>query len=136
MARKQAREAAMKLVYEWSMGGSGEGTLDELLEGETFDEMDRGYIGHILRGVKEHKEQIDNVIAENAIDWKLERMAKVDVAILRLALYEILYDEEIPYSVSIQEAVKLAVKYGNDKSASFINGLLGKYVRTLEAERV
>ena len=131
MARKQARGAAMKLVYEWSMGGSGENTLDELLEGTTFSKVDKKYIDRIVGGVKSNKEAIDGVIADNAIDWKFDRMPKLDVAVLRVALYEMMFCEDIPISVSINEAVELVKTYGSEKSASFVNGLLGKHARSM-----
>jgi N utilization substance protein B len=133
MARKQARDAAMRLVYEWSMGGGCTHTLDELLEGKSLNQEDKQYIDRTVLGVKQNASVIDGIIAENSIDWKFERMPKIDVAVLRVAIYEILFCDDIPNSVAINEAVELVKRYGSDKSASFVNGLLGKYVRSLEA---
>ena len=134
MARKQAREAAMKLLYEWSMGGSGEGTLDELLDGSRYHEVDLEYIERIVSGVKDKQEEIDRLIADNAIGWKLNRMPKVDVAILRLAVFEMFYCDDIPQSVSINEAVEMAKRYSSEKSGPFVNGLLGKLAKQRQEE--
>ncbi len=130
MARKQARGAAMKLIYEWSVSGGGENTLNELLEGASFSEVDKQYIDRTVEGVKRNCAVIDGIIADNAIDWKFSRMPKLDVAVLRVALFEIIFCEDIPDSVAINEAVDLVKIYGSEKSASFVNGVLGKYVRS------
>ena len=74
--------------------------------------------------------KIDDYIRKYAKGWSLERMARVDLAIIRLALYELLFMDDIPISVSINEAVELAKKYGNEKSSSFINGILGNFIRS------
>jgi len=80
----------------------------------------------------DHLEIIDNYITENSKDWKISRIAKVDLAILRVALSEILYNASIPESVSINEAVEISKKYSNEDSHKFINGLLGTVVRCIE----
>ena len=77
----------------------------------------------------EHVEELDAIINENSVGWKVERLPKVSLAILRLALCEILYIPSIPNGVSINEAVELAKKFSSSEDASFINGILGKYVR-------
>jgi N utilization substance protein B len=135
MARRVARDAAMKLAYEWWMGGSGENTLDELgdeLCGAELDDVDRKYIGDVVSGIKDRQQELDDMIRRFAVDWKLERMSKVDLAILRLSVYEMMYCPQIPRKVSVSEAVDLASIYSGEKSASFINGLLGGVLRSLE----
>jgi N utilization substance protein B len=84
--------------------------------------------------VVEHREEIDRKIQEKARGWTLKRMAKADVTVLRLALYEILFDENIPSGVAINEAVEIAKKFGTDNSSSFVNGVLGSVVREQEKE--
>ena len=74
-------------------------------------------------------ETIDKEISEKATGWTIDRMGKVDLAIIRLAVYEILFDESIPVGVSINEAVELAKKYGRDESGSFVNGVLAKFAK-------
>jgi N utilization substance protein B len=83
----------------------------------------------IIRGTLDKLEYIDRLLQSNITGWTKERIAKVDLAILRLALYEILFRDDIPESVSINEALELAKKYSTDESSGFINGVLGKIIR-------
>ncbi|MHB1315571.1 MAG: transcription antitermination factor NusB [Christensenellales bacterium] len=129
MSRRTARETAMQLAFEWSISGGNEESIKELFEDIPYRDDDMEYINGVLEGIKGNQKQIDDLIAGSAIGWSIQRMAKVDLAILRLAIYEILYRDEIPQSVSVNEAVELAKQYGGDKSASFINGILGKLLR-------
>ena len=78
----------------------------------------------------EIREKIDELISYTAKGWKIERMSKVDLSILRLSIYELMFDEDIPKKVAINEAVELAKEYGGEDSASFINGILGEISRT------
>ena len=100
--------------------------VDSKLE---LDNKDKEYIEDILTGSKQHMDEIDDIIREYSKGWKFERISKVDLSILRLALYEILYRDDIPVSVSINEAVELAKKFGGDRTSSFVNGILGNFVR-------
>jgi N utilization substance protein B len=83
----------------------------------------------LIRGVLEHKKDLDKLIDKYAENWRVERMPLTDRNILRLALYEIIYENQIPYGVSINEAVELAKLYGTEDSGRFVNGVLGKVVR-------
>ena len=83
----------------------------------------------LLDGVAEHRQELDACIAEHAIGWKLNRLPKLSLAILRVALYEIRYMDEIPAGVSVNEAVNLAKKYEDAEMAAYINGVLGSIVR-------
>lgn len=131
MARKQAREAAMKLLYQRNFSDEYDmDALNEMMTELPLDNKDIPYIHDILEGCLEHSKELDAIISKKAVGWKLDRISKVDISILRLALYEILYRDDIPNSVSINEGVELAKKYGSDKSSSFINGILGTYLRT------
>lgn len=133
MSRTSAREAAMKLLYQYSI--TGELTKDSLtdapdaLHAESLDQDNLCYIDQVVDEFAEKSEEIDEIISKNSKSWKLERIAKVDLAILRLALFEILYMDEIPQKVTINEAVELAKKYSAEKSYQFVNGLLGGYLR-------
>ena len=123
MKRTEAREYAFKLIYEADI--QKDKPLSDLIadtaEGQEFT-ADR-YICRALSGVAEHREEIDVIISENAHGWKLSRISKTSGAILRLAIYEMLYGD-IPFSVAINEAVELAKKYDHEKSPKFINGIL------------
>ena len=82
-----------------------------------------------LQDLTEHLSEIDEIIDQNATDWKRERMAKVDLAIIRLAVYETTFDDNIPEGVAINEAVEIAKEFGGDSSPSFVNGVLGRISR-------
>lgn len=93
---------------------------------QTAEQEDKTYIEKRMNAVRERLGEIDPVLAEATSGWKLTRMGKVELTILRLAVYELKYDEEIPDKVAINEAVELAKKFGGDASAGFINGVLAK----------
>ncbi len=133
MARRSAREAAMSLLYQRNYIQDYDlNALGDMVEEWDLDDKDIPYIDDILTGSLRHINEIDDLIRSNAKGWKFERISKVDLSILRLALYEILYRDDIPESVSINEAVELAKKYGSEKTGSFVNGILGTVVRSQE----
>ena len=88
----------------------------------------------VVKGIKEHLEEIDKIILSKLKNWSLDRIAKIDLAILRLAIYEIMYVENIPEKVSANEAVELAKTYGNNDSKSFVNGVIAKVIESKESE--
>jgi N utilization substance protein B len=136
MARKFAREALMKLLYEKDIAGEHhEESLLALIEEFQLIENDEKYIREILYSMDQKQSMIDIYIEKYAKEWTVDRMSKVDLAILRLAMFEILYREDIPYSVSINEAVELAKKYSSEKSSSFINGILGNFIKMESLEK-
>lgn len=128
MARSTARVAAMQLVYENLMGGSGEDTLSQLIafapEGE-----DQHYIDRTVAGIKEKAQDLDALIAKYSPNRGLERIARVDLCILRVALYEMQHGGDTPESVVINEAVELAKRFSEPASVRFINGVLGAVSR-------
>ncbi|MGI5850803.1 MAG: transcription antitermination factor NusB [Clostridiales bacterium] len=131
MSRVSAREVLMKLLYERDIAGEHHNESFEKLSDEfQLDMNDEEYVKKILFSMDAEQGKIDDYIRKYAKDWTVDRMARVDLAIIRLALYEVLYMEDIPISVSINEAVELAKKYGNEKSSSFVNGILGNFIRT------
>ncbi len=127
MSRKTAREVAMKLAFAKLLGG--EDTYENVLEESGINEKpkqdDIDYSEKVLLGIEEHSEEIDENIARFSIDWRIERMPKVDFCILRIAVWEMLYCDAIPEKVSINEAVELAKQFGGEHSPSFVNGVLG-----------
>ncbi|MBQ7455408.1 MAG: transcription antitermination factor NusB [Clostridia bacterium] len=128
MARSTARAAAMQLIYEKLMGGSGDGTLDALIA-FTPEEDDAAYIDRVFTGVSEHAEELDEIIARHSPTRSIERIARVDLCILRLALYELRHGGDTPEPVVINEAVELAKRFSEPASARFINGVLGAVSR-------
>ena len=130
MNRRAARELAMKVLFQWDLVPCRwEKALAYLAEEEQISGGLLDFAEQLVRGVTENAEELDEIIGRYTRDWRLERLATVDRAILRLGLYEILHRDDIPIRVSINEAVELAKVYGTNDSSRFINGLLGQYVR-------
>ncbi len=128
MNRTEARAAAMKLIYEWDMGGDGgDDTLTEILE-LLPGEREYDYMQSMFEGVKENADKLDAEIEKHAVGWRLDRLMRVDLAILRLGAYELMLDKE-PSAAVINEAVELAHTYSTDKASAFINGVLGSLSR-------
>lgn len=129
MSRRLAREAAMCLLYEREINkDAGDETLEEMkdvLQTEKILEKHGAYIEQVLKTAEEKRREIDARIAKYSRSWKIERLSKVDLSILRLAVAEIYYMQDIPVKVTINEAVEMAKKYSLDKSPKFINGVLG-----------
>jgi len=130
MTRKQAREEAFILIFEKVFNDC---SIEEILEvaTEVRDLEPDDYINKVFIGVYDNLEEIDSVISENAVGWKIGRISKTALAILRLAIFEIKFMEDIPPSVSINEAVELAKKYATTEDASFVNGILSTVVKKL-----
>lgn len=124
MARKSARAAAVQMVFESMMGGAGgEETLRGLIE-FTPEEDDQQYIDEILSGVEAHAPELDKAIERCLKGWALDRIAKVDLAVLRVAVYELYYAQKAPDAVVINEAVALARRFDTPQAGRFVNGVL------------
>lgn len=128
MSRKSARELCMKILFDMIINKEYEirKVNQYLLEEDYGNQKD--YIYTVLNNTICHLDEINEIIRKHAIGWTIDRIANVDLAIIQLALTEILYIEDIPYNVSINEAVELAKKYSEDEASSFINGILGGFV--------
>ncbi|MBQ8742776.1 MAG: transcription antitermination factor NusB [Clostridia bacterium] len=127
MTRKEAREALFTLVYEMSFysdsaedGESLEETAKRLRE---YRDLDEAYIDQGIAGIIAKREEIDLMISENAIGWKIERLSRISHAIMRLACYEMVYTD-LPVRIAINEALELSKKYDHDQAPAFINGVL------------
>lgn len=124
MSRKSARAAAVQMVYEQMLGGEGgEETLRGLIE-FTPEEDDQAYIDSMLSGVAAHETELDGRIEKCLKGWTLDRIAKVDRAVLRVAAYELCLDRKTPDAVVINEAVALAQRFDSPTAAKFVNGVL------------
>ncbi len=131
MSRKSARAAAVQMVYEHMLGGEGgEDTLRGLIEFAP-EEDDQAYIDSLLAGVEAHGPELDTQIEKCLKGWTLDRIAKVDRAVMRVAAYELCFARETPDAVVINEAVALAQRFDSPTAAKFVNGVLS----TLLAER-
>ena len=134
MNRKRSREIAMELLFGMTLSKN---TLEETIE--TFIEdyemnlktIDLEYIKGILAKDEENITVIDQKIEEALTNWKIDRVSKVNISILRLAIAEMLYVEDVPEKVAINEAIELTKKYSDEKSVSFVNGVLDKAFKSL-----
>ncbi|MFS0863398.1 transcription antitermination factor NusB [Fredinandcohnia sp. 179-A 10B2 NHS] len=123
MKRRTAREKALQSLFQIDMSQSEPNeAIENVLEEAPTDE----FLEQLVYGVIEHKEEIDTLLRANLEKWNLERLANVDRSILRIAVYEMKYIEEIPVNVSIDEAIELAKQFGDDSSSRFINAILSK----------
>lgn len=151
MNRRKSRELAMKLLFQMTINREKSGGIitnlkenvtekgknltddsEEEFYGEKIGDlknMDIEYITRVLEGIEKNIDTIDKKIEMYLRKWRLNRLSKVDVAILRICTYEFLYEDGIPEKVSINEAIELAKKYSSNKSASFINGVLGNMIK-------
>jgi transcription antitermination protein NusB len=134
MNRKKSREIAMELLFGMTLSKN---TLEETIE--TFIEdyemnlktIDLEYIKEILAKVEENINEIDKKIEGSLINWKLDRISKVNISILRLAIAEMMYLEDVPEKVAINEAIEITKRYSDEKSVSFINGVLDRAFKEL-----
>ena len=131
--RTIAREISLQALFQQDLTDSKKEDLDDLLAEAV--EGERGYARSLVIGVLENKPELDSRISEVTANWKLERIAAVDRAILRLGLYELLEMAEVPPKVVINESVELAKKFSTEKSGAFVNGVLDKIYQTMSAGR-
>ncbi|WP_406542258.1 transcription antitermination factor NusB [Clostridium ljungdahlii] len=151
MNRKKSRELIMKLLFEMSINREDfrsvlanlEDNLEKKIESKETDgaeevysenidklkNVDMEYVKRVVKGIEENKDSLDKEIEKYLRNWTLNRLPKVDAAILRICTYEFLYEQDIPEKVSINEAIELAKKYSSEKSVLFINGVLGNMIK-------
>lgn len=132
MNRRQARENVLKILFEIDVG---EGDATEVINDffskirvnkNTVKDRNMIYFKEIVEGTIENLKNIDSIIEKYSIDWKLDRLANVDKNVLRFSIFEILFREDIPVEVTINEAVEITKRYNSEESAKFVNGILGK----------
>lgn len=139
MSRQQAREDSFKMIFEARiMGTSAEELIEKFIETvgdgdiweqKTENKKDMAYMEKVLRGVEERESEINGKIAPYLKRWTIERLAKVDLSILQLAVFEALYMDDVPAGAAANEAVELAKKYGGDDAPAFINGVMRSFIR-------
>lgn len=130
MSRRSARKNAFFLLFQMDFNKAEEYEQVKQIffeeKDEPVEEEDKQFIVSKVEGTRSHLEEIDTLIGESAKGWNTDRMSKVDLAILRLAVYELLFSGDTPVGVAINEAVELAKKFSSDEAPGFINGILGK----------
>ena len=137
MTRRELREHVFLMLFRRDFYDS----MDELKNQvelylndseQPIDDSEQEYLKNKVNAIYEKAELLDQKTNDVAQGWKTKRMSKVDLTIIRLALYEMLYDEDVPEKVAINEAVELAKKFGGDESPSFINGILAKLIKQIQ----
>ena len=133
MTRREEREQAFVLIFQQSLNHE---TIDQIIDTVEMDPEVKfsDFAAQSALGVEKDLPAIDEKIEKNIRGWKISRLSKVSLALLRLAIYEMLFDESIPIRVSINEAVDLAKKYGGAEDAPFINGVLGSVAKEIGGE--
>ena len=132
--RRQARECALEVLYRLDLvGDEPENTIAEILLRKNPSEEAETYLRRLVDAAMGRQQEIDAVLRKHLTRWRLERLTVLDRAILRLAAAEILYFDDVPPKVSINEGVEIAKKYGDDEAGKFVNGVLDSVYR--EAER-
>ena len=129
MSRSELREHIFRMLFRIEFNNEEEMKEQEALYFDLLDpvsEKDQEYILNKYKAIVEKLREIDNVLNELSTGWKTSRMNRVDLTILRLAIYEVKWDEDVPTAVAINEAVELAKKYSSDSGPAFINGVLAK----------
>ena len=132
MTRHEAREQAFAVIFEKSFNESA--SFQEIIDGAQECELVKinGFAGSLLNILEENFEKIDKTISESLVNWSLQRLPKVSLAVLRLAVAEILFNDDVPVSVSVNEAVEIAKTFGSEEDASYINGVLSSIVKKIK----
>lgn len=136
MGRRTAREEAMKLLYQSSINLEDvEEQMERVLTDKTreLNESDHAYIKNVVNGTLASIVELDKKIESKAIGWKMNRMSKIDLSILRLCIYEITNREDVPVSVGINEAVEMAKKFSGSEAGAFVNGVLSNIAKDCSA---
>ena len=136
MGRRELRESIFQLLFMTEFNASEEMAEQRTLFLENIEDLqekDQTYIQTKFDKICDKLADIDAKLNESSKGWKTTRMAKVDLTILRLAVFEVVYDEDVPNRVAINEAVELAKKFGGNDSPAFVNGVLGKVAKSLQA---
>ena len=134
--RHSARKLALSSIFCWLFSESNNDDcliLAQALLDET--ETDQELAGAIIEGVKKNNDAIDETIQKCAPEWPLDKISKVDLVILRISVFELMFSKNAPQKVAIDEAVELAKEFGNDTSPKFVNGVLGTVVNYMESNK-
>ncbi len=133
MKRRLSRECAFKALFMIDVGNNNqEGALDYLLKDAGLSEKEQSYCVNLVKGVLSKKKELDEILSGYLVNWQFDRLAAAVRNILRLALYEMLYYDDIPPLVSINEAIELAKVYQDNEAARFVNGILDKIRKSTE----
>ncbi|GIP32274.1 transcription antitermination factor NusB [Paenibacillus sp. J2TS4] len=143
MKRRLARELALQSLYQMQMNEVSSQEAIQIVIEEAVHENEAGldvrheeispeYVGELVEGTRKHLDAIDELLEKYIKGWKMDRLSKVDREILRLASYEMIYRDDIPPKVVVNEAIELAKHFGSEESGKFVNGVLGQMIREME----
>ncbi|PLS15307.1 transcription antitermination factor NusB [Bacillus sp. M6-12] len=123
MKRRTAREKALQALFQMDIGKAEMGdAMDSVLDGQARDE----YFEFLVQGTEGNKEQIDTILSDNLENWKLDRLGNIDRNLLRLSVFEMMNNQDVPVNVVMDEAIEIAKVFGDDQSSKFINAVLSK----------
>lgn len=129
MNRRMAREKALQALFQIDMNEAApEEAIKNILKGEKSDQ----YLNTLVNGTYLHIKEIDETISKHLEKWTIDRLAKVDLNIIRLGVYELVYIDDTPANVAINEAIEVSKRFGDERSSKFINGVLSKIKDTIE----
>jgi N utilization substance protein B len=129
-SRRQSRERALQILFQWDIHGNTEHWLDDFWERNPPTDEVREFAGRLVNGVMANHEELDRLIGAHATNWTVSRMPVVDRNILRAALYELLWMPEVPAKVTVNEAIELAKQFADDETKKFVNGVLDNIIGT------
>ncbi len=135
--RTKAREIALQFLYQQDI--RNDDWSNNIFDFEPLKDVEddiASFANSLMKGALENISTLDDIISKSAQNWQLKRMATVDRNILRMAAYELIYESEVPAKVSINEAINLAKKYGDEESGKFVNGILDKIKRDIDAGQI
>jgi len=125
-SRHEARERALQILFQYDIHGKSDLWLDEFWKPLTTDPETKAFAERLVAGVQEKKKELDALLAKYATNWKVSRMPIVDRNILRAGLYELIWMDEVPAKVTMDEAIELAKSFGDEEASKFVNGVLDK----------
>ena len=129
--RREGRELALNYLYQLDLGVENlEGVLRQIAEDRSASARVRRFAAQLVEGVWGRQQEVDGLISQHLTHWKLDRLTRTDRGLLRLAVYEMKFDPEVPGKVAINEAVEIGKKYGGEESARFLNGVLDAVLHT------
>ncbi|MCD4694223.1 transcription antitermination factor NusB [bacterium] len=136
--RHLARTIAMQTLFNWDFMGKKDENLNKLIKmnfsnfAPNFD--DQGFVKKLIKGVRDNLDTIDKYIIKYATEWPLDQITTIDRNILRVGVYELIMDDDIPPKVAIDEAIEVAKSFGGESSGKFVNGVLGAIYRDVDSE--
>lgn len=134
--RHLARTIAMQVLFLWDFHGKQQVDMDEVIGGvfknfaPSFN--DQGFALHLVKGVMDNIKEIDKLIIKYATEWPLDQITMVDRNVLRIGIYELVFDDDIPAKVAINEAIEIAKAFGSESSGKFVNGVLGAVFKDIQ----